>query len=162
MDINKAFKLLMTQEGISVTNVRNDRGGLTKFGIAQASHPTLDVAQLTQPEALTIYAGEYWGPSKCSALKSELQYMHFSCAVNCGVVSANKILQRAARVPTDGIIGDKTLQAAQSISIQDYAIEWAAHYKAIIEANPSQATFQKGWNNRIQTILDWQIAGELG
>jgi len=161
MDINKAFKLLMVQEGISITNIRNDRGGLTKYGIAQASHPTLDIAQLTQPEALTIYAGEYWGPAKCSALQSELQYMHFSCAVNCGVASANKILQRAARVTADGIVGDKTLQAAQNISIQDYAIEWAAHYKAIIDADPTQVVFQKGWNNRIQTILDWQVAGEL-
>lgn len=162
MDINKAFKLLMVQEGISLTNMRNDRGGLTKYGIAQASHPTLDIAKLTEPEALTIYAGEYWGPAKCSALKSELQYMHFSCAVNCGVASANKILQRATRVPVDGIIGDKTLQAAQAISIQDYAIEWAAHYKAIIDADPSQVVFQKGWTNRINTIIQWSEAGQLG
>lgn len=64
MDINKAFKLLMSQEGTSITLVRNDKGGLTKFGISQASHPTLDIASLTVEQAIPIYSGEYWAPSK--------------------------------------------------------------------------------------------------
>src|SRR5581483_2390321 len=141
MDINKAFKLLMAQEGTSLTAIKNDKGGLTKFGIAQASHPTLDVAKLTPQDAITIYAGEYWAPAKCSYLKTELQYIHFSCAVNCGVASAVRILQRTAQVPDDSLIGDVTIRASNNVTIQDYAIEWASHYTAIIQHNPTQQIF---------------------
>ena len=161
MDITKAFKLLMAQEGISLTAVKNDRGGLTKFGIAQSAHPTLDIAKLTPEQAIEIYAGEYWGPAKCSALKTELQYITFSCAVNCGVGSAVRILQRAARVTVDGLIGDNTIHASEKVSIQDFAIEWAAYYATIIKHNPSQSEFKEGWNNRIDTILKWYQQNQL-
>src|SRR6476660_5020222 len=144
MDINKAFKLLMAQEGTSLTSVKNDKGGLTKFGIAQASHPTLDIANLTIEEAVPIYAGEYWGPAKCSSLKNELQYIHFSCAVNCGVGSANKILQRVSRVKEDGIVGDATINASLNISIQVYAIVGAEHYKPFINHDPTQDLSRQG------------------
>jgi len=153
MDINKAFTILMEQEGTATTLTSNDRGGLTKFGIAQASHPGLDIANLTQDKAIEIYTKEYWTAASCPNLKPELQYMHFSCSVNCGVISAIKILQRACRVKDDGVVGKETLTASLQLSIQDYAIEWALHYKKIIEDDPTQKVFQEGWNNRINYIL---------
>ena len=154
MDILKAFAILMQQEGgVTITNTRNDKGGLTKYGIAQASHPGIDIANLNEDQAMKIYLNEYWQPSHCGELKAELQYIHFSCAVNCGVGSAAKILQRASKVKDDGLIGPATIGAAQSISIQDYAIEWNMHYKAIVENDASQSVFAKGWQNRIDRIL---------
>ncbi len=153
MEINQAFTILMKQENPAIVNVSGDRGGVTKYGIAEASHPGVDVVNLTEVKAISIYTSEYWLPAKCDQLKSELQYIHFSCAVNCGVGSANKILQRACRVTDDGIVGPATLEATKGLSIQDYAIEWAAHYRAIVEADHNQAKFLKGWMNRIDYIM---------
>ena len=153
MDITNAFSLLLQQEGTTLTKVSGDKGGLTKYGITEKEYPELDIANLTSDQARVIYQRDYWQAAKCSQLKEDLQYMHFSCAVNCGVGSANKILQRAAGVTPDGIIGAQTLQAAQNLSIQDYAIEWAAHYRAIVEHDPTQQKFLKGWLNRIDFCL---------
>ncbi len=161
MDITKAFPLLMKQEGYSMTNVQGDKGGLTKFGIAQSAHPGLDIARLTEAEAQTIYASEYWAPAKCSDLKTELQYIHFSMSVNMGVGGAARVLQSACNVLKDGIIGSGTLQAAEKISIQDYAIACVEKYKGIVEADGSQAKFLKGWENRIDQILQWYKQGFL-
>ena len=162
MDITKAFPLLMIQEGGSaITNTKGDKGGFTKYGIAQASHPTLDIKNLTEEQAIKIYNKEYWTPAHCPDLKSELQYIHFSCTVNCGVGAAAKILQKAAKVNADGVIGAETLNAAKNVTIQEYAIEWSNRYNEIIERDATQAKWQKGWQNRIDTVLDWYKQGKL-
>ena len=161
MDILKAFPLLMQQEGISLTNIAGDKGGLTKFGIAKASHPNVDIASLTEQQAIDIYLNDYWVPGKISSLPIQLQYAHFSCGVNCGIGSAAKILQRSCRIEDDGIIGPGTLAACEKISIYDYCIEWNNHYKAIVEKDETQAKFMVGWQNRINKILDWWKAGQL-
>ena len=161
MDIIKAFGLLMQQEGISTTNIAGDKGGLTKFGISKASHPNVDIANLTLDQAKDIYLNDYWVPGQINKLPTALQYAHFSCAVNCGVGSAAKILQRAAKVTDDGIIGPGTLASAEHVSIYDYAISWNEHYKAIVEKDATQAKFMLGWQNRVNKIIEWFKAGQL-
>ena len=161
MDAKKAFSILMIQEGIKAVIIKGDSGGLTKYGIAEASHPGVDIANLTQPQAEQIYLYDYWVPAQCNKLKEELQYAHFSCAVNCGVGSAARILQRASRVKEDGIIGEATLNASLRISIQDYCIEWGLHYKDVEESHPEDLKFKKGWQNRIDYILTEFKKGNL-
>lgn len=162
MDINKAFDILMGFEGgATVTNLKNDKGGETKYGIAKASHPNIDIPSLTEEQAKNIYSAEYWKPCHCEELKPELQYIHFDTAVNCGIGSANKILQRAAKVNDDGLIGPATIGASLSISIQDYAIERANHYKAIVEKDATQQRFLRGWLDRVDTILKMYKSNQL-
>ncbi len=154
MNINEAFTILMRFEGGSkITNLSGDKGGLTKYGIAQMSHPDVDISGLTEEQAMNIYAKEYWAPSHCTDLKPELQYMHFDTAVNCGVGAAIKILQRSAEVKDDGIIDPLTIQASQNININAYAGERIQYYKGIVERDPSQARFLQGWLNRVNTIV---------
>jgi lysozyme family protein len=56
---NKLIGPLLNREGGYVNNP-NDRGGATKFGISQASYPSLNIATLTRPEAEKIYYNNYW------------------------------------------------------------------------------------------------------
>jgi lysozyme family protein len=161
MDIVKSFPLLMIQEGISLVNVDGDKGSTTKFGIAQAFHPNIDVSTLTESQAQNIYLNEYWAPAHCNEIKDELKFIHFSCAVNCGVGSAIKILQRASKVSDDGVFGPATLGASNSITIGGYAIEWLAHYKAIVDNDISQSKFLLGWQNRVNQILQWHKQSKL-
>ena len=166
MNIDKAFGLILRQEGIAQTLIKGDRGGLTKFGIDAASHPGLDITNLTLEGAQDIYKSEYWDACKCDSLIPELQYAHFSCAVNCGPGTANKILQRACNVPDDGIVGPATLAAATKLDISGYCLDWGLHYNSIIEAahernDYSQDQFAKGWHNRLTVILNWFGQGLL-
>jgi lysozyme family protein len=155
MDSTTAFFILMKFEGgAALTNTKGDKGGLTKYGIAQASHPGVDIASLTQEQAIQLYIEEYWVPLHCANLKPGLQYMHFDTAVNCGVVAAVKMLQRAAKVTPDGIMGPETIVASMKISLPQYAIQRLAYYSEIVKNDNSQSKFYIGWVNRVRTIVE--------
>ena len=139
MTIDEAFPLLIQQEGISVTCQKNDKGGLTKYGITQASYPTLDIANLTTDKAKAIYCTDYWNAAKCSELKEELQYIVFSCAVNCGPGEARILLERAG---------------GTNATKETFAQVWREHYTAIVNRDPSQSKWLKGWNNRVDFCLN--------
>jgi len=152
MDFNTAFEILLRFEG-GISNNKADKGGLTKYGISHAAYPNLNIAELTEDMARDIYERDYWNPAGCNKLKPELQYIHFDTAVNCGVVTAIKLLQTVSGVKQDGIIGPETIQAADKISIDDYANARIGFYKSIVDKDKNQVIFLTGWINRINRIL---------
>ena len=107
---DRALDLILRLEG-GDTNDPRDPGKLTRFGIAQASHPNIDVAELTKADAAEIYASQYWNPLHCAEMPPCIALAVFDCAVNQGPVIAARLLQRAAGVPEDGIVGSRTLAA---------------------------------------------------
>lgn len=130
-----------------------DRGGETKFGIAQNANPDICVATLTLADAQKIYYDRYWLPAQCDKIASPLSLLHFDTAVNMGVGGAAKLLQAALGVTADGAIGPKTLAAIQKITdpselCTKYLDLKQARYDAIVKANPTQAKFAKGWRLR--------------
>ena len=162
MDINKAFEILQQFEGGSkVINTPGDLGELTKYGISKAAHPSIDIANLTEVEARTIYEKDYWIASGCSKLKPELQYIHFDTSVNMGITAANKILQQASGMASDGIFGPETMTESNGITIGDYLLCRLVHYNNIIANNASQQVFLKGWTNRVVALYQMAKKGEL-
>ena len=107
---DRALDLILRLEG-GDTNDPRDPGGLTRFGVAQASHPNIDVAELTKADAAEIYASQYWKPLRCGDMPPCIALAVFDCAVNQGPGIAARLLQRAARVREDGVIGPHTLAA---------------------------------------------------
>lgn len=160
MDIDKAFTILMGFEG-GLSNNAADKGGLTKYGIARASHPDVDIINLTQDQAKAIYLKEYWNTSGCDKLKFELQYIHFDTAVNMGVGAAIKLLQKACGVESDGVIGSYTLNASQSVTPEVYLLHRLMHYNSIVVNDSSQLVFLKGWTNRVAALLDMDQKSQL-
>ncbi len=110
---DRALDLILRLEG-GDTNDPRDPGGLTRFGIAQASHANIDVAELTKVDAAEIYASQYWKPLRCEDMPPCVALAVFDCAVNQGPVIAARLLQRAAGVPEDGIVGSRTLAAVSA------------------------------------------------
>lgn len=90
----------------------DDPGGLTNFGISQASYPHLDIRAMTREQAAEIYRLDFWEPLHGYKLPPALALALFDAGVNMGKVRAIKILQAALGVKTDGIIGPKTISAA--------------------------------------------------
>lgn len=134
-------------------NDPTDKGGETKYGIAKKYFPHLDIKNLTKEQAKEIYSEMYVIPSKAHLLPSHLQYIHFDTAVNMGVSGAARMLQRAAGVKEDGIIGKVTLEAAKSVSVERYLLFRAFRYMSIIDRSHDQAKFSKGWANRLKELI---------
>jgi lysozyme family protein len=145
------------------TNIKEDRGGLTKYGIDQRSHPGVDIEALTLLEAKDIYKREYWLKGQCDKLEWPLSLVHFDGCVNCGIGQATKFLQRAVGADDDGVFGKKTLAAVVSAcsarSAETIAEEVVklrtVFYKQLAAKNETDKRFLKGWLNRIEKLQEY-------
>ena len=115
----------------------HDRGGITNFGISlrflksiSEEHLRLygiyevpfeqTIRDLTIDQAKKIYYGEFWAPGNFEKIinQEHANYI-FDMAVNLGIATAIKLVQRACwavqkdweKLPDDGILGDQTIQA---------------------------------------------------
>lgn len=150
----KSIAKVLKAEG-GYVNHKNDNGGETAFGISKRSYPNVDIKNLTVEKAKDIYYTDFWktGPYDtlaCAPLAEKV----FDTAVNAGNSRAFKLLQQAAnacgaKLIVDGAIGPKTIAALNSLDGQKvlsaYRTEQANFYKAIVQRDPSQSVFLKGW-----------------
>jgi lysozyme family protein len=110
------FAIAFTLEEESYQDTAVDLGdgaGLTKYGITARSHPTVDIAALTLPEAVAIYSREYWAPLNLDLLSRRVAVAVFDGAVNHGATTSAKMLQTALGVAVDGDVGPLTAEAAR-------------------------------------------------
>lgn len=138
-----------------------DRGGATNKGVTQAVYDAYrtgaglaarSVRELADAEAAAIYREQYWVAARCGELPAELRDIHFDSAVNHGVRRAAILLQRAAGVEDDGVIGPQTLAAAAinpELTRARYVAARYRFYGAIIERDRSQLEFIVGWMARM-------------
>ena len=159
--IEAALPVLFAHEGIQSED-KSDPGGLTKYGISHKSFPNVDIANLTLEGATKIYRMQYW-----PALYDEIQSQNvatklFDTGVNCGVMTAIRIIQRALGVTSDGIFGHGTLavcnQADEDILLERMEAEQKAHYQDLIADNPKLSKFEHGWNKR----AEWKGGDNVG
>ena len=153
-NFNKAFNIVVMnlEGGSKVTNNPDDPGGLTKYGISQRAYPNLDIVNLTQTQAQQIYLTDYWDKAYCNDLPNILDILVFDGAVNQGCATSIKLLQTAAQVITDGIIGYKTLYAINKTVdiISYYMTERLTRY----ELNSNFNKFGKGWKRRLFKLME--------
>lgn len=170
-----AFSHTIGEEG-GLSNHPDDHGGMTKFGVTHAvwraycaeSRP-LDirgVSEITLDDAKGVYANLYWAPLNLDMIRdAEVAAEIFDTGVNCGIVAAAKMAQRAfnllrlAGMPdlsVDGRMGPVTRQALNSLIDKGYRrallaalnAYQAIYYIEIVERNPSQRAFIRGWMKR--------------
>lgn len=152
MNFDQAFSILMKHEG-GLVDHPNDPGGLTKYGISQRAYPALDIRNLTLEQAAQIYRRDYWGPAGCDSVPDALRMDLFDMAVNSGVKTAVKCLQRAVGEEEDGVIGPHTLQAIQSMPAARLLARFNGERLEFMTMLPGWASFSKGWARRIAANL---------
>lgn len=113
MDAASAFQLavhmVLIEEGpMSDDKVNDANGGLTKFGISQVQNPKLDVASLTQEQAIAYYKTQYWDANNLDKMPWPLNYVVFDIDVNNGDHIGAVLVQRALGLKDDGNIGPIT------------------------------------------------------
>ena len=132
-------------------NDEHDPGGETRYGICKREYPTLDIKNLTQDEAIFIYRRDYWKPYM-DMMPYPLAAKLFDCSVNMGHSQANKLMQRAAGVEDDGIIGHESLEAINSQDEKELLADFISHiknfYANLVTRKPQMAKFINGWNKR--------------
>lgn len=152
MNFDQSFEMVIGHEGGYVNN-QSDTGGETKFGISKRAYPTANIASLTLDQAKAIYLQDYWNKLQLDALPDAIRLDMFDTAVNSGVNTAVKLLQRACKVNDDGIIGPVTLAAANRINADVLDKRLSGHRLMYICSLDTFPTFGKGWTRRIASNL---------
>lgn len=151
-----------------------DRGGLTRWGITEATwrqwlrahgesyHP---LSEMQKADAEGIYRAWYWNANRCGEMTlSAVAIEVFDTTVNVGMAAAGLMVQRACNFLTaddkvnlkeDGVIGPRTVLELNTISgrypkaiIAALNGEQYAHYRELVKRDPTQADFARGWAAR--------------
>lgn len=147
MNFDQAFDRLIGNEGGYVNNPA-DPGGETKFGIAKRSYPLVDIANLTRDQAREIYRRDFWDRGHMDEYDPAIAFQVFDAAVNHGIETAVRMLQRAAGVADDGHVGPVTVAAIKSKSVTDMLMLFIAQRIKFWTRLSTWPTFGKGWANR--------------
>ena len=152
----QAIDRILQEEGGYVCNP-TDKGGETNYGISKRWYPNLDIKNLTVTQASNIYYQEYWLKNHCHQLPQMIALMLFDIAINQGGSFARKALQQALNVNQDGIIGNKTLTAANAaprlVLITKLTRIRCQRYSNLVQKDNSQVMFIEGWISRAFDIL---------
>lgn len=146
--------------------------GGTKYGIACAYHPGIDIKTLTKEQAAGIYSKSQCTELRFPDLKGQrIPTKMLDLAVNMGTGSAVKIVIKTINRLNDSDV-DKIVKPVMS----DDVVEWYNHYTEdpnrrsifylalilealdrysdIVEANPKQAQWLLGWIIRLNPYSD--------
>jgi lysozyme family protein len=155
-DWEKAIEFVLEMEG-GYTLDADDPGGETKYGISKKAYPNLDIKTLTITEAKTIYENDYWKPCKCDELPTSFAISVFDTAVNQGVYTAIKLLQKTLGVKDDGIIGPVTIAAAVNAtprSVKLFLANRLAAYAKLMASNQNLLVFATNWSFRVISLSE--------
>jgi lysozyme family protein len=151
-----AVAAVLAHEG-GLSDDRSDPGGLTQWGFALRRNPDLTAAALramTRAEAVARYRTMWWDRYGFARLPPAVAIKLFDLAVPCGPGAAFRALQRACwaagqRVREDGVLGGETVAAAgavpQAALLAALKSELAAHFRALVTAEPRRQRFLAGW-----------------
>lgn len=168
-------KLIDPQHEGGYANDSRDPGGETYLGVSRVYNPgwsgwalidkhradatfpkslRADAALTTQ--AAAFYEANYWRPAGCDAAPEILRFDLFDMAVNQGVRTAVKALQRAAGVTDDGALGPATLAAVKAAFPVRLLFRFeAARLDRYAEGSDAQLlNYGRGWLRRVATNMN--------
>ena len=160
------------------SNLKDDKGGETYRGISRVHNPTWqgwpivdklkplgqgDIVNHAQLKELItdFYYKNYFANRNLNLITSELVALNiFDFAMHGGfsVEKLQKALNTnfAQRLKADGVLGELTISAINSVPpkmLCRLIIDLRKEYlKEILERNPAQEKFEKGWMNRINAL----------
>ena len=161
---------LLRLEGGFVNNP-SDKGGPTKYGVILSTWKQYgydkdrdgdidveDLKKITTDDAKQIAKKIFWDFFKADQIKNQsVAEIIVDWAYNSGRVVAAKKVQQILKVPVDGDFGRITLQAInkanQASLFEAIKASRAQYYQKIVENNPSQLIFLRGWMNRLNDFF---------
>jgi len=155
-----ALNHVLQSEGLWSDNPA-DPGGATMKGITLETYcswkgnPHIskdDLKNISDQDVYNLYKQNYWDKVKGDDLPLGVDYAVFDASVNMGVDRASKLIQEAAGVPADGVIGNGTLQVIKNANPIDLINKFSDEKDAFYKSLPTFGTFGKGWLNRVAQV----------
>jgi lysozyme family protein len=117
------------------------------------SYPHLDIKNLNLDEAQTIYFNDFWIKNGIDQLPKAMQYQMFDASINHGFRNAAKMLQRAAGVIDDGIIGKNSMRAISNLDQLSLALLFNHERLKFYTDIKTWSKYGKGWSRRLADNL---------
>lgn len=127
----------------------------TKFGIAANTYPDLDIKNLTLEQAKAIYYRDWWLKIGADEIDEAIVFQLWDFAINAGMSTARRALQRAVGVADDGRIGPITLASVKAMSVTDVLMRFNGQRLRYYTLLSTWPTYGKGWTNRVAGNLDY-------
>lgn len=164
-DFAESVDMVLRAESGYVDDDPVDHGGATNFGVSLSFYKSIkkdatsdDIKKLTPSMAKEIFRKSFWQPNKYEFLTDQdIANKMLSMCVLMGPVAANRCLQRAlhavaSQVAIDGVVGSKTLYAANSSNplqlLAALKSESAGQLRIIVLLNQQYEKYIEGWLNR--------------
>lgn len=169
--LDDALAYLFQNESTVYTDRPLDSGGPTKFGVTLKAYAAFlgrevtpaEIKDLTEDHVRIFYLSRYWQPLACDRLTDPaLAIALFDTGVLYGVGTAAVLAQRTlcwfgVSLKLDGLIGDKTLDVFNLVNRVDFIRVFRAfilkRVDSIIEEDPKNECFRKGWQHRADRLL---------
>lgn len=156
---DKCFEMVLKHEG-GYVNHPKDPGGRTNLGVTQRaweeyvgrSVDETEMRALTPEIVKPFYKSRYWDRIKGDDLPSGVDYAAYDLAVNSGVGRAAKYLQSIAGVPSDGVIGPKSIAAIKDCPADEMVDAMCDMRLEFLKKLPTWDTFGKGWGRRVAEV----------
>lgn len=143
-----AFDRLIGHEG-GYVNDPKDPGGETNWGISKRSYPHLNIRALTRDDARAIYRRDFWDRIHAERLPFSVAFQLCDFAVNSGIETAVRYLQRALGVADDGAWGPTSQAAADRTSETDMLMLLNAERLDFMTRLKNWPDHGRGWARRI-------------
>ncbi|MGS0741330.1 glycoside hydrolase family 108 protein [Glaciimonas sp. GG7] len=148
MIFDQAIERVLGHEG-GYVNHPADPGGETHWGISKRSYPNVDIKNLTRVQAIEIYRRDFWHCIHGNDMFGSVAYQAMDFAVNSGIATAIRCLQRTLNVADDGHWGPVTAAAAKRMSETDQIMRLNAERLDYLRKLKGWPTFGAGWAGRI-------------
>jgi lysozyme family protein len=154
MTFDVAFDRLIGSEG-GYSNSPSDPGGETNWGISKRSYPNLEIALLTRDDSRAIYKRDFWDRIHADVLPPSVAFQVFDFAVNSGIETAVRHLQRALGVADDGHWGPISVAAARTVPATDIIMRVNASRLDFMTRLSNWPNASRGWARRIAQNLQY-------
>lgn len=153
---NQFINRVLSHEG-GYANHPKDPGGETNWGItkrtATANGYTGSMRNMTRNQAIEIYRKAFWERYHADKMPDAVAFQFFDSCINHGYGNAARMLQRAAGVADDGVIGQISLNAINAMPENDLLLRFNAERLSFYTRLSTFGTFGKGWVRRVAENL---------
>jgi lysozyme family protein len=166
---NFVDRLLVLEGGFAI--LKNDKGGATKYGVTLQTWKEFghdkdgdgdidveDIKLLTPEDAKSIAKKIFWDYFKADQISNQT-IAEFICdwGYNSGRTTIAKKVQTLLGLKADGIFGAQTIGRINSINQAEFfnllKLSRLDFVRKIVERDPTQERFYKGWVNRINKFF---------
>ena len=140
-------------------HLADGRAGCTNMGVTQAAWEEYvghkvsiaDMQALTKEQVGKFYKVKYWDRVMGDALPIGLDFLAASFAINAGVGSSAKLMQKCINAVPDGMIGPRTLQSIAGVDLKELIEKFSQAKIHYYQSLKLFSLYGHGWVNRVES-----------